>query len=374
MKIVFDGRWIGRTGIGRYSYELLRELQEVDTDNEYIVMLLPHAFEGWEPSNANFSKVLVHEEVYTLKEQFSLPFTIRRLKPDLVHFPHFAYPIAYTGKFVVTVHDMTLVHFKNAHGSALKKLLYEGKYWASRLTLWAAVRRAKGIITPTEFVKNELEDHFGLIPRTVTVTLEGVNEDLAEAHSAVEVGVEGPFILYVGNYYPYKNVERMIRAFSKSQSFERGTKFVIVGKSDYFRRGLERVVDELGLNQAVIFAGRVDDDQLAALYQHAELYVFPSLSEGFGLPGLEAMTHGTPVLSSNASCLPEVYGAAADYFDPLDVVDMRTKLDALLNDPKRLKELSQAGFSQSSHFSWSQMARLTLAVYKEALRHDGSRR
>ena len=318
--------------------------------------------------------MLVHEQMYTLSEQFSLPLTIARLKPDLVHFPHFAYPILYTGKFVVTVHDMTLVHFKNPRGGVLKKLLYEGKYWASRLTLWTAVRRAKGIITPTEFVKGELEDHFGLKPERVTVTLEGVNEDLAEAHSTVELGVEGPFILYVGNYYPYKNIERMVRAYAKSEAFERGVKFVIVGGTDYFRQQLEDLVDSLGLNQAVIFAGRVNDDQLAALYQHAELYVFPSLSEGFGLPGLEAMTHGTPVLSSNASCLPEVYGEAADYFDPLDVMNMRTKLDALLNDPKRLKELSVAGFSQSSHFSWSQMARLTLAVYKEALRHDGSRR
>jgi glycosyltransferase involved in cell wall biosynthesis len=374
MRIVFDGRWIGRTGVGRYSYELLRELQVVDTDNEYIVMLLPHAFETWEPTNPNFSKILVHEEVYTLAEQYSLPSTISRLKPDLVHFPHFAYPIAYTGKFVVTVHDLTLVHFKNAHGSALKKLLYEGKYWASRLTLWAAVRQAKGIITPTEFVKNELVDHFKLKPRDITVTLEGVNEDLAEAHSAVELGVEGPFILYVGNYYPYKNVERMIRAYAKSEAHERGVKFVIVGKGDYFRHQLERVVDALGLNQAVVFTGRTSDELLAALYQHAELYVFPSLSEGFGLPGLEAMTHGTPVLSSNASCLPEVYGSAAEYFDPLDIDDMRTKLDDLLNDPKRLKELSLAGFSQSSHFSWAGMARLTEAVYKEAVREDGARR
>ena len=374
MRIVFDGRWIGRTGPGRYSYELLRELQAIDNDNEYFVLLLPKVYESWEPSSPNFSKVLVTSEVYTFAEQIKLPLLIRRLKPDLVHFSQFNYPILYPGKFVVTIHDLTLLHFSNAHGSVLKRLIYAIKKLALRLTLWSAVRRAKGIITPTEFVKNELEDHFGLIPRNVTVTLEGVNEDLAEAHSAVEVGIEGPYILYVGNYYPYKNVERMIRAFSKSESFERGIRFVIVGKSDYFRRGLERVVDELGLNQAVIFAGRVDDAQLAALYQHAELYVFPSLSEGFGLPGLEAMTHGTPVLSSNASCLPEVYGAAADYFDPLDVMNMRTKLDALLNDPKRLKELSVAGFSQSSHFSWSQMARLTLAVYREAMRHNGARR
>jgi glycosyltransferase involved in cell wall biosynthesis len=147
-----------------------------------------------------------------------------------------------------------------------------------------------------------------------------------------------------------------------------------VGKGDYFRHQLERVVDALGLNQAVVFTGRTSDELLAALYQHAELYVFPSLSEGFGLPGLEAMTHGTPVLSSNASCLPEVYGSAAEYFDPLDIDDMRTKLDDLLNDPKRLKELSLAGFSQSSHFSWAGMARLTEAVYKEAVREDGARR
>ncbi len=181
--------------------------------------------------------------------------------------------------------------------------------------------------------------------------------------------MEGPFILYVGNYYPYKNVGRMIEAYAKSDAHARGLKFVIVGGTDYFRQQLDNLVDHLGLNQAVIFAGRVSDEQLAALYQHAELYVFPSLSEGFGLPGLEAMTHGTPVLSSNATCLPEVYGDAAEYFDPLDTTDMQTKLDSLLNDPKRLKELSVAGFSQSSHFSWSQMARLTLAVYKEALRH-----
>jgi glycosyltransferase involved in cell wall biosynthesis len=374
MRIVFDGRWIGRTGIGRYSYELLRELQEVDAHNEYIVLLLPETFAKWEATNPNFSKMLVHEEVYTFAEQLTLPWKIRALKPDVVHFPHFAYPILYPGKFVVTVHDMTLVHFKNTQNALLKKVLYEIKYWAMRLTLWSAVWRAKEIITPTEYVKAELVRRYLLKKPKVTVTLEGVSEDVAKADGEASSGIDGPFIMYVGNYYPYKNVERMIRAYAKSETRARGVKFVIVGKEDYFRRQLEGVVDSLGLNQLVIFAGRVSDEELAGLYQHAELYVFPSLSEGFGIPGLEAMSHGTPVLSSNASCLPEVYGEAAEYFDPMDVSDMTAKLDGVLGNRQRLAELSKAGFAQVSHFSWAGMARLTLAVYKEAVRPNGSRR
>ena len=373
MKIVFDGRWIGRTGIGRYSYELLRELQELEGDNTYVVLLLPEMYAKWEPTNPNFSKVLVREEVYTFAEQLTLPWKILALKPDVVHFPHFAYPILYPGTFVVTVHDMTLVHFKNTQNTLFKKVSYEVKYWAMRLTLWSAVWRAKEIITPTEYVKAELVKRYLLKKPKVTVTLEGVNEELARVDNEAKSGIDGPFILYVGNYYPYKNVERMIRAYAKSDTRASGVKFVITGKQDYFRRQLERVVDELGLNQLVVFTGRVSDEELAGLYQHAELYVFPSLSEGFGLPGLEAMSHGTPVLAARASCLPEVYGEAAEYFDPLDVADMTVKLDSVLGDRQRLAELSKSGFTQVSHFSWAAMARLTAAVYKEAMRGQGRR-
>lgn len=369
MKIVFDGRWIGRTGIGRYSSELLQHLQQLDHSNQYWVLLLPQQYDKLELTNPNFHKALTKHEVYTWQEQLLLPWQIKRLGADLVHFPHFAMPILYPGQFVVTIHDLTLIDFKNVRGSGVKRWLYEAKQLAMRLVLRAAIYRSQAIITPTEWVKNDLTKRYHIDPPKISVTLEAVNPMQAAAGPIDHLGVGNSFLLYVGNYYPYKNIGRLLEAYTASVCRQQGTKLVLAGPPDFFQEQAKRLAKDTGLSSdEVIFTGFVTEAELAGLYRQATLYVFPSLSEGFGLPGLEAMAQGTPVLAANASCLPEVYNGAAVYFDPYNAADLTTKIDELCQNPQKLSQLSAAGLAQVAHFSWSRMARITLAVYKDALR------
>jgi glycosyltransferase involved in cell wall biosynthesis len=170
------------------------------------------------------------------------------------------------------------------------------------------------------------------------------------------------FLLYVGNYYPYK-VGRLLEAFAAVSKDRPNLKLVLGGKADEFQRALVQRAHALGLQGKVLFTGFISDGQLKWLYAHAVMFVYPSLSEGFGLQGLEAMTQGLPVVSSNASCLPEVYGNAAEYFDPRSVDDLAGKIKLLLDDHRHLKELQAAGRERVKQFSWRRMATETLEVY-----------
>jgi glycosyltransferase involved in cell wall biosynthesis len=362
MKIVIDGRWVGRTGIGRYVEELLHELEELDQVNEYVVLMLPEGAKKWQPTRPNFSVQPTRHEVYTWQEQVLLPRQIAGLKPDVVHFTSFNLPLGYGGRFVTTVHDLTLVHFKNVRGRGLKQLLYEVKYWVMRLVLGAAVRRAAAVLVPTKFVRDELEQRFGrAVGAKTEVTYEAVRAEFAKPEPVQRLGLPQRYLLYVGNYYPYKNVGRLVEAFAQTAAYRDGVALVLNGKPDYFQEQMRAVVQRLGASKGVVFPGRTSDGELASLYRGAAAFVTPSLSEGFGLPALEAMACGTPVLSSNASCLPEIYGEAAEYFDPLDTRDMAAKIDGLLANPARLKELRAAGPRQVARYSWRRMA-----AYKKA--------
>jgi glycosyltransferase involved in cell wall biosynthesis len=185
----------------------------------------------------------------------------------------------------------------------------------------------------------------------------------------LKFGVNKSYLLYVGNAYPHKNLERLIIAFGKLiTEYMLDYQLVIAGRKDHFHEQLEKDVAEVRLDDRVIFTGYVSDAELAGLYKKASLYVFPSLSEGFGLPALEAMSYGVPVASSNATCLPEVAGEAAEYFDATDTAEMAKVMAALLSDKDRQQVLVERGEEQLKKFSWSTTAELTHKGYLRALR------
>ncbi len=368
MKIIIDARMITWTGIGRYTWNLLDQLQDIDHSNQYIVLLLAKDFEGWQPKAANFTKQLADIRPYSLAEQILLPITLYRLRPDLVHFPHFTAPPLYFGRRVATIHDLTLVSYKTNQGEGAKKILYELKYWGMRLVLRCAIMRSR-LITDTEFVRQQIisryeHSPFKISPSKVTTTLLSVDPLFASPKKPA-FAVGGDYLLYVGNYYPNKNIGRLLKAFKLAQASNPNLELVLTGKADYFQGQLQLEAQRLGLSNKVIFAGFVSDSELVWLYKHAKAFVFPSLSEGFGLPALEAMSQGTPVLAAHASCLPEVCGEAAVYFDPLDTADMAAKICAVLDDKKQLERLRLAGPEHIKLFSWRRMAEQTLAIYRE---------
>ncbi|MBW4061653.1 glycosyltransferase family 4 protein [Candidatus Saccharibacteria bacterium] len=366
MRIVFDGRVLGWTGIGRYAKELLLRLEQQDDSNDYVVLMQRADAKRWAPVAPNFRIEWVDIAPYTVAEQLRLPGILRSLKPDLVHFPHFTVPVFYNAPFVANVHDMTLVDFKNYRGDGLKHVIYEAKYAASRWTLRHAVRKSKLIICSTNYVKNRLASHFHLPPERFTTIPLGF--EMTGQDATKPVSPEVPYLFSLGNSYPYKNLARLVDAFAVSKFRAHGGELILGGPEDYFREQLRAYVAKNKLGAGVKFVGRVSDDELTRLYQQASLFVFPSLSEGFGLPGLEAMSNGAPVLASNATCLPEVYGDAAAYFDPHSTTDLTDKIDILTANEVERARLVAAGYEQLKRFSWKATTEQTLAMYRVTLR------
>ncbi|HEY2004273.1 MAG TPA: glycosyltransferase family 1 protein [Candidatus Saccharimonadia bacterium] len=364
MKIAIDARII-YTSTGRYVERLLEHLQQLDQKNEYIVLLLAKDFDRWQPSAPNFRKVVADFPIYSLGEQLGLARLMYGLKADLVHFTMPQHPLLYWRRHVVTVHDLTLLDFVIARGSEgwLQDFFRtKVKPAAFKLTIWWTARWAQLILVPTRYVSEQMTRRLGARNSRVIVTYEAA-DPLATKAEKPEIGQGREFLLYVGNAYPYKNLWRLIEAHRGLH--HEGLKLVLVGKRDYFYEQLERRAKQQGMND-VIFAGFVPDEQLRWLYEHAKLYVFPSLSEGFGLPPLEAMQYGLPVVSSRATCLPEVYQDAAEYFDPQNTEDMVKVIEKVLEDRGQQEKLRRAGYERVKQFSWQKMAEQTFEAYRQA--------
>lgn len=360
--IVIDGRMMGWPGIGRYSINLIQNLEKLDNKNQYTVLVRPVDNDLWNPRSPNFVKAIADIEPYSFKEQAVLPFLIYGQRPDLVHFTSQNSPIVYLGKHITTIHDLILFEHDTNKGSnfvyQIKKLLFKS-------VVLTAIRKSMFILTDTKHVRDGIIRRYGGATSSVITTYLGIPDVIDSASKPI---IEGDYILCVGSFYPHKNLKRLIRAYKEIHAELPNLKLVFVGKEDHFSRQLNIKVEKLGLSKSVKFLGYVSDEDLAWLYQNASLYIFPSLSEGFGLPGLEAMSYGAPVVSSNATCLPEVYGDAAVYFDPTSSDDMAQVILETLNNKELLQKLREAGPKHAKKFSWRKMAEQTLEVYEKALR------
>jgi len=372
MRIGIDARFFGPKGkgLGRYTQKLVENLEKIDRDNQYVIFLRRENWEDYQPSAPNFKKVLADYKWYGLAEQILMPIVIRRARVNLMHFPHFNVPIFYFGKFVVTIHDLILRRFPTRRASTKNFFVYWLKNLGYRFVIWLAVKRAKKVIAVSEYVKEDIKKVFSLPELKINVTYEGVNELVGNPENAEAVltkyQIRQPFALYVGNAYPHKNLERLIESFlSLSDSDKKPLQLVLVGEMDYFYQRLKQFVENklIAARNLIVFADYVKDMDLAAFYQKASVYVFPSLCEGFGLPPLEAMAKGVPVACSNASCLPEILGDAAAYFDPLNVSDMAEKISQVVHDEVLRWVLISRGLERVKKYSWRKMAEETLDLY-----------
>lgn len=376
MKVAIDARFLGPhgKGLGRYVEKLLAHLAPIAAGHEFFILLNEHNWRHWQPPNQSWHRVRAPWRWYTLSEQLYLPRLLRQLKVDLVHFPHFNVPIAYVQPFVVTVHDLILWHFPTERASTLEPVYFWLKHAAYRLVIRLAVKRARRVLTVSQFSRDELVKEFGIKPTKITVTYEAV--DTKRPVSALDVnrvchrlGISRRYFLYVGNAYPHKNIERLLEAFAQLQRQDFPFQLVLVGKLDYFYQRVRRNAEAVGLlrSQHVIFPGFVSDEDLAALYAGSFAYVFPSKAEGFGLPPLEAMQYGVPVLSSDATCLPEVLGGAALFFDPSSATSIAQALQRVVADATLRQRLQQLGPAHVNRYSWPRLAEQTLAVYRSVV-------
>jgi glycosyltransferase involved in cell wall biosynthesis len=383
MRIGIDARFYGPKGkgLGRYVSELLHQLEKSDQENEYLVFLRQDNYDLYEPSAPNFHKVKAEFPWYGWREQLIYPFWLNRFQLDLMHFAHFNVPMLYRRPYVVTIHDLILLSHPTTRATTLGPLLYRLKYWAYRLVIKRAALAAKRIITVTEYSKQQILHYFPSVnPKKIAVTYEACAEPLAadpdrETDSQNKtvplpgLAADRPFALYVGSAYPHKNLDRLLQAFRDFRAAAHSDwQLVLVGGHDYFYDRLREEAALNGLDEEVIFFGRATDEELNALYEQASLYVFPSLCEGFGLPPLEAMSHDLPVVAARSSCLPEVLGPAAEWFDPDDPADISRALDAVAIDETRRDQLIALGHEQLRRFSWSTCGQETLAIYQQAIK------
>lgn len=371
MTIGIDARLYGAIngGIGRYTANLIKQLENIDSTNQYFVFLSQNNFSDYQPQNKNFKKVLADFKVYSWQEQLLLPLLLKKHHLDLVHFTHFNAPILYRGRFIVTIHDLIISHYPDSRATTLNPIIYRIKLFFYRLVIKIIFMRAKKIITVSNYSKKDIIKLLKVPPDKISVTYEGVdlplNSNIDGNKLKAELGIDGDFLLYVGSAYPHKNLDRLILAFKKVLEDKKNLQLVLVGRKNYFYEKLAQLVDEQNLTKAVILTDYLNDEELAVLYQSAKLYVFPSLLEGFGLPALEAQSYGLPVLSSRNSSLEEILGESASYFNETNIEDMANTISDLLNDPNRLNELKIKGYKNTGRYSWANCAQKTKQAYNK---------
>ncbi len=366
MRIGIDARFYGTkdTGIGRYVQNLVLFLGKIDKTNTYIVFggeQVRDETKGFK----NFKWVKLQTRPYTIAEQLVNAFVFAKEKLDILHVPHFNAPIFYPGKYVITIHDLIKHLSVGKATTTLPYYQYLIKHIAYRLTIRVNLIRANKIIVPAFFWKDYLIKHFDISEEKIFVTYESATKSLLRKNALdprevlYKYNLNKPFVIYTGNLYPHKNVPFLIEAIKQfNASHEHHLELALAcARNDAFKKIVET-------DETIKFLGYVPDDELAVLYGQALALVQPSLIEGFGLTGLEAMSVGLPVLSSNATCLPEIYGDAALYFDPRNLDDLVRKFAQFFSDQELSIKLIATGRKRVAQFSWQRMARQTLAIYK----------
>jgi glycosyltransferase involved in cell wall biosynthesis len=357
-------------GTETYVRQLVPELARAAPDDQFILYLAREAAAtAWQiPANVRigYAPVSSVSRVQRLGwELTGLPLQARRDRVTLLHSLGTTSPLTSAMPRVVTVHDLIYEHFPEAFPGIRTPVL--------RRLIPRMLRRAQRVISDSEATRRdvvglygvdaELADVVHLGPGRPPVTLD--DEQARALRSAV--GAQAPYLLSVATSQPHKNLQRLIEAFARVTQQRPGMRLVLVGGAGQAQAQLAEVASTAGVSEAISFTGWVDDRTLDAVYAGAELFVYPSLCEGFGLPLLEAMERGVPVLSSRDTSLPEVGGEAVEYVDATSVDELADAIGRLLADPARRAELVALGHTQFGRFGWPRAARETLASYERVL-------
>lgn len=369
MKIGIDARFFNESGVGRYLRNLIENLKILDKKGEYLIFLLPKDVNGFK-NTKNFQKTEADFKWYGFAEQFKFPSLIKKNRIDLMHFPHFNAPLFYPGRFVVTIHDLIHQHHSMKRSTTLNPFAFKIKQIGYRKVFKNATQKAEKVLVPSKSVQQLLISEWRVEEEKIIITPEAVDDKIIKLSKVVlksesqrilnKFNITKPFIFYVGNAHPHKNVEGFIAAFMKLKEKYSSLKLVLSGNDHFF---WQRIKSEYQ-NPAILYTGFISDEELVALYKEAEVFVLPSFEEGFGIPMLEAMACCCPVAASNAASIPEVGGDAAIYFNPRNIDDMAEKISEILNKKDLRKELINKGQKRVKLFSFRKLAEQTLEVYK----------
>jgi glycosyltransferase involved in cell wall biosynthesis len=372
VKIAIDIRRMTEFGVGTYIRNVVRTLGRLDRENKYLLIGAPAKVGEIGPLPPNFHAVPLHQPERSVKGYWEFRAVVQRLNCDLLHVPNvFSVPRALPCPYVITVHDL-LEHMSRGERNS---------WWRSvhfQLTR-RALRGAARIFAVSNFTKTEMEKLFGIPGERIEVVYNAIDERFLHGHAsaadreliAKRYQVTYPFLLYAGRVSAHKNVVRMIEAFSalKGELEKEGAypdlKLIIIGDDLSGNPDLRRTVVRSGVQNDVRFLGFVPIEVLRIFYDTAKIFVFPSLYEGFGLPPLEAMAHGTPVVTSNVSSLPEVVGNAAVLVNPENVFEIMRALRRVLLDTGLRERMKERSYLQAAKFSWDASVRQILKVYRQ---------
>lgn len=360
--IAIDARIIN-SSTGTYVERLLHYLQQIDKSTKYSVLVLAKDKDFWRPTADNFHVRVADFKNYSLAEQIGFKRFLDKLSPDLVHFCMPQQPILYKGAHVTTFHDLTLL---KTYNSDKNWLVFHFKQFVGEFVFKSVLKSSRYILTPSRFTKNELLKFINIPADKIAITPEAADVFIDKL-----VPYEHPFkqfILYVGQQSDYKNIRRLGDAHQKLLEKHPDLGLILVGRINASAGSNQNYFKEKGYRN-IIFTDFLPNEERDWLYANTAAYVFPSLLEGFGLPGLEAMGYGAPVVSSNATCLPEVYDDAAHYFDPYNTDDMARAIDDVLTDEKLRSNLIKEGHKQVAKYSWLRTAKQTHSVYIDAIRN-----
>jgi glycosyltransferase involved in cell wall biosynthesis len=384
MRIGIDARFLTHPQLGgfkTYTENLIAALADIDSENEYVLYLdRPPAVNDWIPRTSNFQSRVVPGSMpligLPLREQVALARWVKRDRIDVFHSPCLTAPIFLSCPLVVTVHDMIWAspeNFTSSNTWSIKRMLMD---WYNYLVPKHAIQQASAIITVSHASKKSIEAFPGLSSDRIVVTHEAagtafrkINEPVRLEAVRKKYDLPSCYVLAIGASDPRKNINFLIRAYRvMPEPLKEKYKLVIVWTHPFLAQEISRQVDELDLTQNVQFLKQVPNDDLALLYNAADLFVFPSRFEGFGLPLLEAMACGAPVAAANNSSIPEIAGDAALLFDANDLRDMTDTMINVLTDEGLRSRLVHRGLTRAATFSWNRCARETISVYQYAAR------
>ncbi len=373
--IGIDARKIADFGIGTYIRNLVQALGEQDQENQYVLFAGMQNLENLEELPENFRVVLERSPSYSARELVSLSWRLFRLRLDLYHSTHYVLPAVVPCKAVVTIHDIIHLLYPEFLPSPL------AFFYAQRM-IRRSLSRGDRIISDSQNTKTDLMEYFDVDGRKIRVVYPGVAETFRDRlpkseldRKLAEFEIERPYLLFVGNPKPHKNLDNVIKAYARAleiHPFE--ADLVCVGDRSGIEFKVRQRASQLGLADRLHLLGHVDDEALPALYQGATLFLFPTLYEGFGLPVVEAMASGLPVVTSNTSALKEVAEGYAHLVNPLDVEEIAKAIAQCMADQDHREALVKLGLRRAEDFRWSRTAEQTLEVYNSALRRDSRKR
>jgi glycosyltransferase involved in cell wall biosynthesis len=373
MRVAIDIRRAGDYGLGTYIRNIVNQLARIDDDSRYLLIGERRHLAEFDSLPDNFELLEYAHQPGTLSTHLHLPWLLRKRRVDILHMPWFYAPAIVPSRLLITVHDLSDVLAPPVGASPP---VQTGRLFFAR----RALNRADHIFAVSHASKRDLARFFHIPESKISVVYDAVDERFlteplpADADRILERhAVNSPYVLYAGNIRPQKNLPRLIEAFAVAKAELRGNpefdqlKLLVIGESLNRHADLRRAVVRARVREDVRFLGFVPGPVLRVFYSRALAFLFPSLYEGFGLPPLEAMAHGTPVLTSNVSSLPEVFQEAALLVNPENVFDIARGIRQILTENALRQTLRRRGYERARMYSWENAARLVHAAYHSVL-------